>query len=163
MGICSSCLGSNRRASREASETEGLLYEDATQPQYGTVTAGATLPEPDPEELRREREILERICAQTSKCASQQLPLKRRANTLSSELIDVLHHESKLTSDYPDLLNKHFPPSSSGASSPTSTVVDEDAWLAATQGSERELWGEVKGLNPGELVLELHPPNAITK
>ncbi|KAI5272977.1 hypothetical protein E4T47_03768 [Aureobasidium subglaciale] len=146
MGICSSCLGSNRRASREASETEGLLYEDATQPQYGTVTAGATLPEPDPEELRREREILERICAQTS-----------------NELIDVLHHESKLTSDYPDLLNKHFPSSSSGASSPTSTVVDEDAWLAATQGSERELWDEVKGLNPGELVLELHPPNAITK
>ncbi|KAG9544685.1 hypothetical protein KCU77_g21293, partial [Aureobasidium melanogenum] len=93
MGICASCLGLDRQAAREASESEGLLYEDAAQPQYGTVTPGATLPEPDPEELRREREVLERICAQTS-----------------SELIDVLHHDSKLASDYPYLLNKHFPP-----------------------------------------------------
>ncbi|KAI4748285.1 hypothetical protein E4T50_01495 [Aureobasidium sp. EXF-12298] len=149
MGICASCLGLDRQAAREASESEGLLYEDAAQPQYGTVTPGATLPEPDPEELRREREVLERICAQTSKC----VPLGQ------IELIDVLHHDSKLTSDYPYLLNKHFPSSSSGASSPTSTIVDEDAWLAATQPTERELWHEVKGFNPGELVLELNPPN----
>ncbi|KAL2027990.1 hypothetical protein VTO58DRAFT_110678 [Aureobasidium pullulans] len=146
MGICASCLGLNRQEAREASESEGLLYEDATQPQYGTVTPGATLPEPDPEELRREREVLERICAQTS-----------------NELIDVLHHDSKLAGDYPCLLNKHFPPSSSGASSPTTTIVDENAWLAATQGAERELWDEVKGLNPGELVLELNPPTNTTR
>ncbi|KAH0420690.1 hypothetical protein KCU90_g9811, partial [Aureobasidium melanogenum] len=142
MGICASCLGLDRQAAREASESEGLLYEDAAQPQYGTVTPGATLPEPDPEELRREREVLERICAQTS-----------------NELIDVLHHDSKLASDYPYLLNKHFPPSSSGASSPTSTIVDEDAWLAATQPTDRELWASVKGLNPGELIVDLNPPN----
>ncbi|CAD0027176.1 unnamed protein product [Aureobasidium pullulans] len=114
MGICASCLGLDRQ---EARESEGLLYEDATQPQYGTVTPGATLPEPDPEELRREREVLERICAQTS----------------------------------------------NGASSPTTTIVDENAWLAATQGAERELWDEVKGLNPGELVLELNPPTNTTR
>ncbi|KAH0291809.1 hypothetical protein M436DRAFT_62942 [Aureobasidium namibiae CBS 147.97] len=142
MGICASCLGLDRQAAREASESEGLLYQDAAQPQYGTVTPGATLPEPDPEELRREREVLERICAQTS-----------------NELIDVLHHDSKLTSDYPYLLNKHFPSSSSAASSPASTIVDEDAWLAATQLTDRELWHEVKGLRPGELVVELNPPN----
>ncbi|KAG9712074.1 hypothetical protein KCU73_g16956, partial [Aureobasidium melanogenum] len=62
-------------------------------------------------------------------------------------------------SDYPYLLNKHFPPSSSGASSPTSTIVDEDAWLAATQPTDRELWASVKGLNPGELIVDLNPPN----
>lgn len=99
MGICASCLGLNRQAAREvssfcswqrrpladlvkASESEGLLYEDAAQPQYGTVTPGATLPEPDPEELRREREVLERICAQTSKCApSPACPLSNHTLT----------------------------------------------------------------------------------
>lgn len=49
------------------SETEGLLYEDTAHAQYGTTGQNGALPEPDPEELRREREVLERICAQTSK------------------------------------------------------------------------------------------------
>ncbi|GAB7355341.1 hypothetical protein MBLNU459_g5870t2 [Dothideomycetes sp. NU459] len=143
MGICASCLGVNRRPAQEPSETEGLLYEDSPT-QYGTTGQGGALPEPDPEELRREREILERICAQTS-----------------NELIDVLHHSasapgSKMANDYPYLLNKHFP-NPSGDSSPRSiTDDDESAWLGSTQGPERELWDEVKGLTPGALVLTLN-------
>lgn len=64
----------------ETSETEGLLYEDA-QPQYGAVDSAATTTGPDPEHLRREREALERICAQTSKCdATNPHTLNRNAN-----------------------------------------------------------------------------------
>ncbi|KAL1297812.1 hypothetical protein AAFC00_006341 [Neodothiora populina] len=142
MGVCASCLGLNRRSSQEPAETEGLLYEDS-QPQYGAIGSGSVAPGPDPEELRREREALEQICAQTS-----------------NELIDVLHHDaaipgSKMASDYSLLLNKHFP-NRSGASSPTTTTDDEAAWLNNTQGAERELWDEVKGFSQGHLVLTLH-------
>ena len=143
----------------KASETEGLLYEDSAQPQYGTTAPGPSLPEPDPEELRREREVLERICAQTSKCVRHRPFPATLFLILRSELIDVLHHDSKLASDYPYLLNKHFPSSDSHNSSPTSDIVDETAWLQTTQGPERQLWDEVKGLNPGALVLSLNVPN----
>ncbi|KAF1350039.1 hypothetical protein BDV97DRAFT_181852 [Delphinella strobiligena] len=141
MGICASCLGRRRQ---EPSETEALLYEDASQPQYGAIGTGTAAPGPDPEELRREREALELICAQTS-----------------NELIDVLHHNaitpgSKMASDYSDLLNKHFP-NASRASSPTTD--DEAAWLSDTQGTDRELWEEVKGLSQGHLVLTLNTPS----
>ena len=78
-----------------------------------------------------------------------------------SELIDVLHHGasspgSKVARDYSFLLNKHFP-NRSGASSPTAD--DEAAWLGNTQGTERELWDEVKGLSQGRLVLTLDTPS----
>lgn len=62
-----------------------------------------------------------------------------------------------MANDYPYLLNKHFP-SPSGDSSPRSTTDDESAWLGTTQGPDRELWDEVKGLQPGALVLTLNGP-----
>lgn len=61
-----------------------------------------------------------------------------------------------MASDYSDLLNKHFP-NRSGASSPTTD--DEAVWLSNTQGAERELWEEVKGLDQGHLVLTLNTPS----
>jgi len=44
------------------------LLGDAYQPHYGSINApGAhSVPQPDPEEIRRQRDALERICAQTS-------------------------------------------------------------------------------------------------
>lgn len=61
-----------------------------------------------------------------------------------------------MASDYSDLLNKHFP-NASRASSPTTD--DEAAWLSDTQGTDRELWEEVKGLSQGHLVLTLNTPS----
>jgi hypothetical protein len=61
-----------------------------------------------------------------------------------------------MADDYSVLLNKHFP-NRSGASSPTTD--DEAAWLSNTQGAERELWEEVKGLSQGCLVLTLNTPS----
>ena len=49
----------------QPSETR-LLYEDPYQPHYGTSNHHPNVPQPDPEELRRERDALERLCAQTS-------------------------------------------------------------------------------------------------
>lgn len=84
-----------------------------------------------------------------------------------SELIDVLHHNatvpgSKMTNDYPYLLNKHFP-SRSGDSTPDTVEADEDAWLSSTQGGDRELWDEVKGLRPGALVFNLDEPGELDR
>ena len=85
MGICSSCLGG--RADEEVSSTvrrirdavspadaplqpsdASQLLGDSYQPQYGTLDARPQHPpQPDPEEIRREREELEQICADTSR------------------------------------------------------------------------------------------------
>lgn len=42
------------------------LLGDQYQPNYGTASGAHSVPQPDPEELRRQRETLERICAETS-------------------------------------------------------------------------------------------------
>ena len=42
------------------------LLGDPYQPNYGAVGGAHNVPQPDPEELRRQRETLERICAETS-------------------------------------------------------------------------------------------------
>jgi len=174
MGICASCLGQRRKSSTEPSEAEGLLYDDAlAQSQYGTVAGGRGaphVPEPDPEELRREREELERICAETS-----------------SDLIDVLNHSttapnSKIASELPHLLNKHFSKTTRHTSGSSGSQItngdntngtadgegeveaededegeeeDEQAWLSSAHVLESRDWEEVKGLKPGGLVIKL--------
>ncbi|KAK8195915.1 hypothetical protein M8818_007066 [Zalaria obscura] len=130
---------------KDPSETEGLLYDDTRQPQYGATGQGGNAPQPDPEELRKEREGLERICAETS-----------------GELIDVLYHNatlpgSKMANDYPHLLNKHFP-SRSDTSSPKSIEEDEEAWLNSTENGDKPVWEEVKGLTHGALIYNLNEP-----
>ena len=49
------------------SESSQLLG-DSYQPQYGGASSGEGLvgPEPDPEDIKRERDALERLCTQTS-------------------------------------------------------------------------------------------------
>ncbi|KAK1916630.1 hypothetical protein P3342_012255 [Pyrenophora teres f. teres] len=64
MGICSSCLG-GRTSESDQSDTSHLLG-DQYQPNYGTSSSAHNVPQPDPEELRRQRENLERICAETN-------------------------------------------------------------------------------------------------
>jgi hypothetical protein len=49
----------------QQSDTSHLLH-DPYQPNYGTSGGPHNVPPPDPEELRRQRETLERICAETS-------------------------------------------------------------------------------------------------
>ena len=87
MGICSSCLGrrgsdsevsgtlclnsagpaQRRLTPLQQSDTSQLLG-DGYQPHYGTLHASSHHPpQPDPEEIRREREELEQICTDTSK------------------------------------------------------------------------------------------------
>ena len=69
MGICSSCLNSDRHKHSHADESDALLNDG--QPQYGTSVdqdlhvngeRAFAQQEPDPETLRREREEMERIC-----------------------------------------------------------------------------------------------------
>jgi hypothetical protein len=84
MGICSSCLGGRRTSESDVSphiacttvpsSTDAPLQQsdashllgDPYQPNYGTANSAHNVPQPDPEELRRQRENLERICAETN-------------------------------------------------------------------------------------------------
>lgn len=72
MGICSSCLSTNRHAQNHSNdETDPLITDGQTR--YGTGSGdrgsnagserGRAPRDPDPEVLRREREEMERICA----------------------------------------------------------------------------------------------------
>lgn len=113
MGICSSCLGGRRPSDAERSDSSHLLG-DPYQPHYGTLNATGShnSPRPDPEEIRRQRDALERICAQTN-----------------DKLIDVsqatfAEDGSKMTSEYPRLFNERFPPLSPTHSRPPSAPAD---------------------------------------
>lgn len=88
MGICSSCLGGRRTSESDVGILAGAgacysgpnrvaniplqqsdsshLLGDQYQPNYGAAGGAHNVPQPDPEELRRQRETLERICAETS-------------------------------------------------------------------------------------------------
>ncbi|KAL2012315.1 hypothetical protein VTN00DRAFT_5033 [Thermoascus crustaceus] len=66
MGICYSCLGLRRRDSHDA-ESARLLDDDLYQSGYGYGALNqARQNQPDPEDLKREREALEAICQRTS-------------------------------------------------------------------------------------------------
>ncbi|GAD93581.1 conserved hypothetical protein [Paecilomyces variotii No. 5] len=67
MGVCASCLGLGRRESHD-SESARLLDDELYQPGYGygALNQAHHLNQPDPEDLKREREALEAICQRTS-------------------------------------------------------------------------------------------------
>ncbi|KAJ9215551.1 hypothetical protein DTO166G4_2921 [Paecilomyces variotii] len=67
MGVCASCLGLGRRESHD-SEAARLLDDELYQPGYGygALNQAHHLYQPDPEDLKREREALEAICQRTS-------------------------------------------------------------------------------------------------
>ncbi|KAJ5173331.1 hypothetical protein N7492_005924 [Penicillium capsulatum] len=69
MGVCSSCLGGNRRESPEP-ESSRLLDDDPYQAGYGygALNHAQHVNQPDPEYVRREREALDAICQRTSDC-----------------------------------------------------------------------------------------------
>ncbi|TID13186.1 hypothetical protein E6O75_ATG10259 [Venturia nashicola] len=100
MGICASCLGLERRESTSDPTDSQHLLGDPFQPnQYGTIHPDhSNRPQMDPEEIRRQRDALERLCAQTS-----------------DKLIDVAHSASaeeggvdKLHTDYQRLFRERF-------------------------------------------------------
>jgi len=68
MGICSSCLGIDRRdGSSDEDEGSRLLFDDPHSTQYGTF--GDQTPsviQEDPQEVQRETETLQKIVALTS-------------------------------------------------------------------------------------------------
>lgn len=67
MGVCASCLGLNRRESHDA-ESSRLLDDDIYQSGYGygALNHSNQINNPDPENIKREREALEAICQRTS-------------------------------------------------------------------------------------------------
>ncbi|KAF2804574.1 uncharacterized protein BDZ99DRAFT_525409 [Mytilinidion resinicola] len=151
MGICSSCIG--RRASQSDRSDSSHLLIDPYQPHYGSMhTSGPHgRPQPDPEEIRRQRDTLERICAQTS-----------------DKLIDVSHSAyteegSKMTSEYPRLFMERFPPPKVAVDSrPSSSGTgdgeqDEATWLMNTIGGrdgEEPSWDRVEPIDGGTLTVQ---------
>ncbi|KAF2026556.1 hypothetical protein EK21DRAFT_103164 [Setomelanomma holmii] len=142
MGICSSCLGGRRPSESDQSDASHLL-NDPYQPNYGTTGGALNVPQPDPEELRRQRETLERICAETSE---QLIPVSQ-PTTIPPEVTEQPTNDA----EYARLFNERFAtlrkhtsrPSSSGAADPEN---DEQAWLEQALGGQGE--DEVDHIEP---------------
>jgi len=68
MGICSSCLGRDRRdGSSDEDEGSRLLFDDPHSTQYGTFGDQPTgVVQEDPQDVQRETEALQKIVALTS-------------------------------------------------------------------------------------------------
>jgi len=139
MGICASCLGISRRESTsDPSDSQNLLQDPYQPNQYGTLNPDhRNSPQVDPEEIRKQRDALERLCALTS-----------------DKLIDVAQSTNtdeegytKLQTDYQRLFRERFASASSTHSlklhhheedveerrpSSDSTLTDETetTWLA---------------------------------
>ncbi|KAF1952983.1 hypothetical protein CC80DRAFT_596135 [Byssothecium circinans] len=155
MGICSSCLGLGRRPSdAENSDSSHLLGDPYQQQQYGSMNGPGShnAPQPDPEEIRRQRDALERICAQTS-----------------DKLIHVSHAATYTdhgpNSEYQRLFNERFPPTQAQASRPPSAEAeadeDEDTWLGNiisgpnnNNNDAEGSWERVEPLESGALTVQ---------
>ncbi|KAF2009601.1 hypothetical protein BU24DRAFT_357838 [Aaosphaeria arxii CBS 175.79] len=147
MGICSSCLG--RQPSDSEQSDSSHLLGDAYHQQYGSIAATSShnLPQPDPEEIRRQRDALERICAQTS-----------------DKLIDVSQTTHALdgskTAEYHRLFSERFPPLPSN-SRPSSADAheneDESTWLNEVVSNTKDVegsWGRVEPIDTGALTIQ---------
>ncbi|KAI9691151.1 MAG: hypothetical protein M1822_008771 [Bathelium mastoideum] len=153
------CLTADN-ALAQPSETSRLLYEDPYQPHYGAPNHHPNIPQPDPEELRRERDALERLCAQTSEYGIHSRCIYYRADDLTrSKLIDVAQSSnadevSKINSEYPHLFNQRFqaPRPSSISSSTEGASIQESSWLAA-DADKLEDWAQVKEITTGAIVI----------
>lgn len=127
----------------QPSETERLLYTSPPQPTYGASAQRGSVPatEIDPEDLRRQREALERICAETS-----------------DSLIDVMHHTpltngNKFTDGYGELFKKAF----ARTAIQVGDEDEEEAWADVLKNVQSLV--EVKGANT-QLVIQLADPSA---
>ncbi|KAL1801241.1 hypothetical protein ACET3X_001583 [Alternaria dauci] len=145
MGICSSCLGGRKTSEADHSDTSHLLA-DPYQPNYGTASSTHNAIQPDPEELRRQRENLERICAETNE---QLIPVSQ-----PSALPEVTQQPSK-NDEYAHLFNERFKsirterPSSAG-----DNEDDETTWLENAVGNQGE--DELDEIKPakGQLTIQ---------
>ncbi|PVI05647.1 hypothetical protein DM02DRAFT_516567 [Periconia macrospinosa] len=148
MGICSSCLGLRRASDTETADSSHLLA-DPYQPQYGSINGPSShnAPQPDPEEIRRQRDALERICAQTS-----------------DKLIHVSHAtytDNGHNSEYHRLFRERFPPTAAQSSRPSSAdpevEEDEATWLANIIGNSNDAegsWERVEPIDSGALTIQ---------
>ncbi|KAF2742801.1 hypothetical protein M011DRAFT_258091 [Sporormia fimetaria CBS 119925] len=148
MGVCASCLGVGRRPSASAQSDTSHLLGDPYQPQYGSINApashsGRTI---DPEEIRRQRDALERICAQTS---DKLIHVSQAAQA---------DEASKMASEYSRLFNERFPAQTKWSSSTVGSLdEDESSWLAKIVGSSTDAegsWDRVEPIESGALTIQ---------
>jgi hypothetical protein len=142
MGICSSCLGG--RSDEDQSDASQLLG-DSYQPQYGTLDARPQHPpQPDPEEIRREREELEQICADTS---SQLITVVQPTAQPDSDQPQVAEN-----TDYAQHFSKRFPSLrglKKGSAAADDADLDEAAWLDSVLGGDNDGDEPVKAVQGG--------------
>ncbi|KAF2124029.1 hypothetical protein P153DRAFT_401566 [Dothidotthia symphoricarpi CBS 119687] len=137
MGVCASCLGREPSDSEE-SDASHLLADD--QPHYGTVN---NAPQPDPEEIRREREALERICAQTNE---QLIP------THAPEVAEQDEYQRLFNDRFASIRRQKKPEEQK-----TDDTADESesSWLESVmgEGGEEEEVEKVKKTNGGLTIM----------
>ncbi|QIX01925.1 hypothetical protein AMS68_007442 [Peltaster fructicola] len=145
MGVCASCLGLDRHPSHDRRTDTDRLLDDSPIAQYGAIETDDLDAQPDEEEVRREREVLEQITARAA-----------------DNMIDVLHAdhiegEHHLTPNLSYLSLK-------GLRTQQPTIKDQDehtdeeieqAWLKDIHASDTDNDVTVKGSYTGNLVIDL--------
>ncbi|KAL5117320.1 hypothetical protein ACEQ8H_004765 [Pleosporales sp. CAS-2024a] len=140
MGICSSCVGGRRPSESDYPSDASHLLNDPYQPNYGSTSGSHHAPQPDPEELRRQRETLERICAETS---DQLIPVSQPA-AMPPEVAEQPAHDA----EFARLFNERFATLRKSPGPPPAADVEEDdaAWLERALGGHGE--DEVDRIEP---------------
>jgi len=149
MGACLSCLGvAGPESASDPSEAHHLLNEPYPPNHYGTTGPdNRNSPQVDPEEIRKQRDALERLCAATS-----------------DKLIDVTQTTrsdegrvapTKMVTDYPRLFSEQFggvlarEETNDGRPDSETTLTDEDEGTylrKLMKGKDLENWNTPEGL-----------------
>ncbi|KAL4952832.1 late endosomal/lysosomal adaptor and MAPK and MTOR activator-domain-containing protein [Aspergillus filifer] len=136
MGICSSCLGTSGRDSPDP-ESSRLLDNETYQPGYGygALNNNQQANQPDPGDVRREREALEAICQRASE-----------------SVVDIWSLQPQPHLQPQATLNNPSSPTSSKTRNEPAVVVttldpDDPSASGSNRGTAPRHWGEVV-INP---------------
>ncbi|WPH02595.1 Hypothetical protein R9X50_00546000 [Acrodontium crateriforme] len=147
MGICQSCLGRRRQPSQDIDETDDLL--GASQHSgYGAIGTGHYA-QPDEEELRRERAMLEHI---TTEAADNMIDVSHpTATELSSHFAQANHgrHRDPNGADYESVTDRD------DHADQSYDEAEENAWLQSIQAAGVDTVTQVKGIESGALVMDI--------
>jgi len=150
MGICSSCLGWDRRdSSSDEDEGSRLLFDDPHSTQYGTFgDQPAGVVQEDPQDVQRETEALQKIVALTSSHLVDIFAMVPQTSQRGSTTTYTAHDARLLR--FQDVLAKMSTEPNSMEEPPTDAVSPEcDGWIV--NGDETGADNEFKVVKSEEI------------
>ncbi|KAF2718394.1 hypothetical protein K431DRAFT_287676 [Polychaeton citri CBS 116435] len=143
MGICASCLGRERHHPSPDVDEHDPLLDDPVQANYGAFTEEEE-PEPDQEELRREREALDSISTYAQ---------ENMIDVLHQNTSEINHHLTLIKA--PTINHSYVHETTQAGWSGHQLDAEDAAWLNSIKASEGDGPHSVKGVVPGALVIDI--------